>query len=341
MAFIDEIRRQLSDMGALERQQAIESLREVIYEDAYIQSRPTSSDMAACPRCGSVAVVRKGHDHDGVQRWLCRDCGRTFRDEPDTIITRSKLKPAVWMLYLECFVDCLPLRECAKRCRVSLRTSWLMRMRLIESLKRHLPKFLAGAGSTVQLDETYLRESFKGNHTRGKFTLPRPARHRGTPASKRGLSGEQICVMGGVADDGSMFLTMSGRGVISKTRAIAALDGRLKPGAYAVTDRASAYPATMEALGVMLTQTKADDHAINRVNTLHSLLDGFMTGFRGVSTKRLGEYLAWFLWRRTFRQDQTNVSARQINVTPCDNTVRDWAHDIPPYMDYWSEAAWV
>lgn len=139
MAFIDEIRRQLSDMGALERQQAIESLREVIYEDAYIQSRPTSLDMAACPRCGSVAVVRKGHDHDGAQRWLCRDCGRTFRMEPDTIITRSKLKPAVWMLYLECFVDCLPLRECAKRCRVSLRTSWLMRMRLIESLKRHLP----------------------------------------------------------------------------------------------------------------------------------------------------------------------------------------------------------
>ena len=136
-----------------------------------------------------------------------------------------------------------------------------------------------------------------------------------------------------------MFLTMSGRGVISKTRAIAALDGRLKPGAYAVTDRASAYPATMEALGVMLTQTKADDHAINRVNTLHSLLDGFMAGFRGVSTKRLGEYLAWFLWRRIFRQNQTDVSARQINITPCDNTVRDWAHVLPPYMDYWGAAA--
>lgn len=341
MAFIDEIRHQLSDMGALERQQAIESLREVIYEDAYIQSRPTSLDMAACPRCGSVAVVRKGHDHDGAQRWLCRDCGRTFRMEPDTIITRSKLKPAVWMLYLECFVDCLPLRECAKRCRVSLRTSWLMRMRLIESLKRHLPRFFANAGATVQLDETYLRESSKGNHTHGKFRLPRPARHRGTPASKRGLSREQICAMTGVSDDSSAFLTMSGRGVISKNRAIAAPDGRIARGAYAVADQAAAHPGAMEALGVAFTRTKADDHAINRVNMLHSLLDGFMAGFRGVSTKRLNEYLTWFLWRRTFRQDQTNVSARQINVTPCDNTVRDWAHDIPPYMDYWSEAAWV
>lgn len=280
-----------------------------------------------------------GHDRDGIQRWLCRDCGRTFRNEPDTIITRSKLKPAVWMLYLECFVDCLPLRECAKRCKVSLRAAWLMRMRLIESLKRHLPRFFAAAGATVQLDETYLRESFKGNHTRGKFRLPRPARHRGTPASKRGLSKEQICVMTGVSDDNSAFLTMSGRGIISKSRAIAALDGRISKGAYAVADQAAAYPGAMETLGVAFTRTKADDHAINRVNTLHSLFDGFMAGFRGVSTKRLGEYLTWFLWRRAFRQDRAGVSARQINATSCDNTVRDWAHVLPPYMDYWGEAA--
>ena len=125
---------------------------EVIYEDVYAQSRPTSEDVTACPSCGSVSVVRKGHDRDGIQRWMCKDCHRTFRNESDTIITRLKLKPAVWMKYLECFVDCLALRECVKRCNVSLRTARLMRMRLIESIKRHLPKFLAGVGASVQLD---------------------------------------------------------------------------------------------------------------------------------------------------------------------------------------------
>ena len=314
-------------------------LREVIYEDAYAQSRPTSEDVTACPSCGSIGVVRKGHDRDGIQRWMCKDRHRTFRNTPDTAIMRLKLRPAVWMKYLECFVDCLALRECAKRCKVSLRTAWLMRMRLIESIKRHLPKFLAGAGASVQLDETYLRESFKGNHTRGKFRLPREARHRGTPASKRGLSREQICVMSGVTDDDSAFLIMSGRGVISKARAIAALDGRLAKGALAVTDQASAYPGATEALGVALTQTDAKGHAINRVNTLHSQLDGFLAGFKGVSTKRLGEYLTWFLWRRTYRQDRADAAARQVNVTKCDNTVRDWAHMEPPYMDYWRTAA--
>lgn len=64
-----------------------------------------------------------------------------------------------------------------------------------------------------------------------------------------------------------------------------------------------------------------------------------MACFRGVSTKRLNEYLTWFLWNRTFRQNRAGVSARQVNVTPCDNTVRDWAHVLPPYMDYWGEVA--
>lgn len=336
MTFIDSIRRQLQDMSATERQRAISSLRDLIYEDAYTHAlHPATDDGVACPRCGSLDVVRKGHDRDGTQRWLCKDCHRTFRNAADTIITRSKLRPAVWMRYLECFVDRLPLRECASRCHISLRTSWLMRMRLIESIRRHLPRFHAAAGCAVQLDETYLRESFKGNHRRGKFRLPRPAHHRGTPASKRGLSKEQICVVTGVADDGSAFLTMSGRGLLSKSRAIIALGGKLARGAYAITDKAAAYPGAMETLGVTLTQTEADDHAINRANTLHSLFHGFLSGFRGVSTKRLDEYLAWFLWRRTYVQDQEDIAIRQVNVTMCDDTVRDWAHVTPPYMDYW------
>lgn len=328
MGFLDGIRAALQAMSPLERRRAVAALRELIYEDAYEQSRASTSDKVLCPHCGSERVVRKGHDADGSQRWLCKGCGRTFRDEPDTIITRSKLKPAVWMRYLECFVDCLPLR-----------TSWLMRMRLIESIKGHLPEFRAKAGAAVQLDETYLRESFKGNHTKGEFTLPRPARHRGTPASKRGLSREQICVMSGVNDAGAAFLELSGRGAISKSRVLASLDGKIDKGAFALSDKSTAYPGAMEELGVEYRRAVSGAHEINRVNALHSQLDGFLSRFRGVSTKRLGEYLAWFLWRRTFSEDRAATTARQVSATACDNTVRDWAHNLPPYMDYWAQTA--
>lgn len=80
MNFITEIRRMLGRMGAEERRRAVEALRELIYEDAYERTCPTDDgDNVACRRCGSLAVVRKGHDRDGIQRWMCKDCHRTFR----------------------------------------------------------------------------------------------------------------------------------------------------------------------------------------------------------------------------------------------------------------------
>lgn len=77
----------------------------------------------------------------------------------------SKLKAGVWMRFLECFADCLSLRKCAQRCGVCLKTAFLMRQRVIECIRRYTPVLRSEAGSCVRLDETYFRESFKGNHT--------------------------------------------------------------------------------------------------------------------------------------------------------------------------------
>lgn len=72
-------------------------------------------------------------------------------------------------------MDCLVLHECALRYEMSLHAASL---RLLKRLERYPPKCMADADMSVQLDETYLHESFKGNHTKGKFVMPRTARHR-------------------------------------------------------------------------------------------------------------------------------------------------------------------
>ena len=41
---------------------------------------------------------------------------------------------------------------------------------------------------------------------------------------------------------------------------------------------------------------------LNRVNALHSALKAFPARFRGVSTRRLPNYLAWFCWAREARR---------------------------------------
>lgn len=83
------------------------------------------------PRCGSVAIVKKGKSRNGEQRDLCRDYGRTFSCSTDRILGVSKLLREARMAYAERFVLMLPLRECADRCGVCLRAAYTMRYRLI------------------------------------------------------------------------------------------------------------------------------------------------------------------------------------------------------------------
>ncbi len=93
------------------------------------------------------------------------NCNRTFGVRTNRVMGMSKLKAGVWMRFLECFADCLSLRKCAQRCGVCLKTAFLMRQRVIECIRRYTPVLRSEAGSCVRLDETYFRESFKGNHT--------------------------------------------------------------------------------------------------------------------------------------------------------------------------------
>lgn len=251
------------------------------------------------------------------------------------------------MAYAECFVLMLPLRECARRCHVCLKTAYTMRHRLVECLSAYSPAFTVERGCGCELDETYFPESFKGNHTKGSFVLPRPARHRGKQVHKRGLSREQICVMTGVNDSNETFFEVSGRGVLSRKRAMDVLKGRIKAGSIVATDKATAYVDVLAELDVA-THAAYDSKdrtkgTINRINTVHSLLSSFMEPFRGVSTKHLSSYLAWFRWCRTFMATDTasaeRTVARQLVNGICRTRIREMFNVLPPYMDYWVAGA--
>jgi transposase-like protein len=86
----------------------------------------------ACPWCGSPSFIRKGHDRDGSQRWLCKGCGRTFSARSRGLLSASNLDAATWSLFVEATLSGRSPGECARTRRVCLRTSWFCRMRLCE-----------------------------------------------------------------------------------------------------------------------------------------------------------------------------------------------------------------
>lgn len=340
-------KKNMANLSKTERRRAIESVRDVIRAAMFDDAVGSTYEVECCPRCGSIVIVKKGKSKNGEQRYLCRDCGRTFGMGSERILGTSKLPKETWMAYAECFVLMLPLRECARRCHVCLKTAYTMRHRLIECLSAYSPSFKVERGCGCELDETYFPESFKGNHTKGSFMMPRASRHRGKQVHKRGLSREQICVMTGVNDSNETFFEVSGRGVLSRKRAMDVLRGRIMSGSVVATDKASAYVDVLAELEVAAhaayDSKDRSEGAINRINTVHSLLNAFMEPFKGVSTKHLDAYLAWFKWCRTFMAADSGTAertvARQLANGVCRSRIRDMFNVLPPYMDYWVASA--
>lgn len=65
----------------------------------------------------------------------------------------------------------------------------------------------------VEADETFLPLSFKGHHK--NFNLPHLAKHRGEPATRRGLSKEQVCISCGVNLNGLSISKISNLGSLN------------------------------------------------------------------------------------------------------------------------------
>ena len=145
-----------------------------------------------CPRCGCSHVARRGRDADGTQRWVCRGCGRTFTGRTGGLLALSKLPLSAWLEFVGATLEGASLRECAKRCSVSLPTSWYMRLRLCDVMARQVRAFRGGEGTSVQVDELYLDESLKGHHPDG--LMPREPHRHGGESRTRGLSRLKICV---------------------------------------------------------------------------------------------------------------------------------------------------
>lgn len=345
----------LPQMTPSERREALASLQGIIDAEFFkLAEEEAGRPDVACPHCGSLDFVKRGKDSLDKQRYKCRDCGRSFGGSAWKIFGTTKLTRETWMRFAECHIDRLSLRDSAERCGVCLKTAFFMRHRILEATRKHMPSFQVEAGCGAELDETFFRESFSGNHANSGFELPRePFKHSGKGYAgkkekhkrKRGLNKGQICVLMGINDAGDVFYEIAGRGPLTKARAMELLRDKVKAGAIISTDRASAYRDAERELELACHNAfDAGEHKINRVNNVHSQLEGFMDGFYGVSTRRLENYLTWFKWEHSFKSGRTSQEMSELVIKQAvqgtyDTTWREYRNTPYPFWDYWESAA--
>ena len=264
-----------------------------------------------CSVCGGASFVKCGHTAAGTQRFKCRGCGSIrCHLRTGSVLVNTKLDLAVWKRYIPLFIDHVPCRRVAESLGVSAQTAWFMRVRMLEALFPHLPAFQVQEGCGAQVDELYVRESFKGPGRKDWSAIGRDPRRDHAAAGKRGISDEQICVVTAVNDAGEFYFDVACRGALTRESAVRVLTGRILSGAIVNTDRHRSYAGALREIGAAVHNAiPSDEHkGLKKVDTLHSNIRAFLKPFNGVSTRWLHLYLAWFKWLRSFERSEKSAT---------------------------------
>lgn len=299
-------------------------------------------DPPRCPRCGRAGAARRGRTSSGAQRWLCGGCGRSFTAATGGVLALSKLDAATWSSYVEGMAAGESLRALAARCGVCLKTSWFMRMRVLEVMRSQLQPMRHGEGVSAQADELYLNESLSG----ARGGLPREPHRNGHGVRARGVSSLKVHVVTVVNDLGDCTAVLAGRGRPSVEGVEAGIAAADVEGSEVSTDSLAAYVPALAGAGAASHNRygsgEAGEDELGMVNALHERLRGFLWRFRGVATRRLQRYLWWFCWeeqaRRSDASREAMLRAHVANGSYATGR-RALEAEAQPFWEYWEARA--
>lgn len=265
-------------------------LKEYVENQRFVEGR-------VCPHCGSIHVVRNGKRPDGAQRYVCRDCKKSFVANSNSITSGTRKDFSVWEKYIDCMLNGMSLAKSAVICGIHKNTAFAWRHKILDALQIMAQNVkLCGI---IEADETFFAISYKGNHKKSKtFTMPRSAHKRGHSTHLRGLSREKVCVPCAVNRNGLSIAKITNTGRVSTKDLHHIYDGRIENNSTIVTDKMNSYVRFTNANNLKLVQLKTGKakkgiYNIQHINNYHSQLKRFLSGFNGVSTKYLNNYLVW------------------------------------------------
>ena len=249
-----------------------------------------------CPHCSGTHICRNGKTKSGRQRYICRDCGKTFVITTNSILSGTTKSLYTWRKYIALMMQGASLRWAAAECKICKNTAFNWRHKILDALQSMAVSVVLDG--IVEADETYFSTSFKGNHTKSAFTIPRKPHKRGCDVHKRGISKEKVCVSCAVNREGLSIAKSSNLARPTVADFHKVFDNRIDDDAVICTDKLAAYAKFAKDNGLDLVQIKGGKaskgiYNIQNINSYHSRLKKFIERFNGVSSKYLDNYLIW------------------------------------------------
>ncbi len=278
--FYDQFINSLDDLSVAD----LELLHSIVSAKLKKDKEPTEdkdiNTIRSCPKCGSVRYKKNGR-----QRYMCKDCGKTFSESNGTIFYHSKLSVGQWKELLRGMVDRLSTTEISKNVGISQPAVWYNVQKVFEVLSKVYGKqdnFI----DIAEADETFTHTSFKGKKDSSFFidVLERMPRHQRSYEEKmeylmdknhydnlkenkpdllekflnddvltydRGISNrDQTNIVVCTDRNKNLFVAPVSVGKLTSDDATKALGGRFAEDAILVTDENNAYIELAESEGI-------------------------------------------------------------------------------------------
>jgi len=295
-------------------------------------------DRRPCPWCGGARVVKNGSfrltSGERVQRYLCRFCRRTFSPLTGKPAYRLR-KLAEWNAMVRLLPASLPLRKVASRLKISVSTAFHWRHRALAVLNQKVHQPLSGDVSVCMFRVKYSEKGSRvcnGPGSWGYWNIlrrgPEPF-DRYTPRAAGGgkrrfrllIDGRPLAVMAAQTGEG-YELCIVGQGKPVPEFVAKGLAQLVEPGSHVYafelpeSEKACEFVGLVhhdgfEAVHEWYQRREAEPTATTRLSGHTSARcpirspdrpTGWLWRFRGVATRYLAHYLAWF--RDIVRVDQ-------------------------------------
>jgi transposase-like protein len=115
-----------------------------------------------CPHCESMEFTKYGK-FNNRQRYLCKECLRTFSETTNTPRYYSKKGPEHWEEYISIMFNYSSLRESAKEVNINLKTAFIWRHKILYALESMTKT--KELKDSIEMRKLFIRENHKGNRT--------------------------------------------------------------------------------------------------------------------------------------------------------------------------------
>lgn len=249
-----------------------------------------------CPKCGSVSIKLNG-TKEGRQRYICKDCHKSFSDNNNSIVYKSKHTYDEWIQFINFELHDYTLKDEASSIKMNITTAFTWRHKLYKALAE-VKKSIVLSG-IIQIDGTFVPINLKGTKPEN---MPRISKKRSSSAY-RGISHHKVCILSAVDDKDNMLFEIVGLG--SETNVMLdSIEYKIKDCEVLVSDGKFAFDTFSKKLRCTNEVVKSGYYVnekgynLSTINGLHSELKTSLRKRKGVSIRHLQGYLDMFLFKK-------------------------------------------